>query len=125
ITDDTPTYDTALDVVLLRPFDESVDQGREFLRGYSWVTICPREIAERLGGADALRQTEAFVDVRALQDGGVFLGATPTIGEYDDAAMRKVFRALGPVLPPGMPKRQVGWENLRVVYEDAASIRER
>jgi hypothetical protein len=36
---------------------------RQFLRGYGWVTVLPRELADRLGGAAALRATGAFAEV--------------------------------------------------------------
>ncbi|WP_339134481.1 hypothetical protein WJM95_33105 [Streptomyces sp. f51] len=44
---------TNLDAVLRRKRRTSLREGRQFLRGYAWVTVCPAELAARLGGASA------------------------------------------------------------------------
>ena len=90
---------TELDVSLHRLPDDSVAQGRELLRGFSWLTMVPAALAERLGGSAGLRSSGAFVRVDELPDGAVLLVATDTPAEYDDAAVHRVFNALAPVLP--------------------------
>jgi hypothetical protein len=47
-------------VLLRRRRDQSVADSRTILRGYSWVTVCGQELADRLGGVEALRATRAF-----------------------------------------------------------------
>ncbi|MFF7602956.1 hypothetical protein [Streptomyces mirabilis] len=54
---------TNLDVVLRRK-RRSLREGRRFLRGYAWVTVCPAELAARLGGA-ALLDVQAAVGTPA------------------------------------------------------------
>jgi hypothetical protein len=76
---------------------------REWLRGYSWLTIVPSGLAGKLGGAQALRATGAFHEVRELAAGGVWLLATEDFRSYDLEVAWPVFRALAPVLPPGLP----------------------
>jgi hypothetical protein len=106
--------------------DQKVPLSREVLRGYDWLTICPQELAGRLGGADRIRATGAFHEVAPLRGGGIWLLATADYRDYDEAAMRRVFRALAPVLPAGLPNRieklaEQG-RDYRIVYEDAAAV---
>jgi hypothetical protein len=102
---------------------ERVPRSRQQLRGYDWLTICPQELADRLGGTDALRATSAFHEVSQLSGGGVWLRATADYRDFDNAALYCVFRALAAVLPAGMPLRIPGREDYyRIVYQDAASI---
>ena len=82
---------------------QRIPRSREQLRGYDWLTICPKELADRLGGTGALRATGAFHEVAQLSGGGVWLLATADYRDLDDAALYRVFRALAPVLPIGMP----------------------
>lgn len=115
---------TFLDKTLWRTRDESVRDARRYLRGYAWVTVVPPELAVRLGGADALAATGAFHEVEALPHGGVWLRATESLDAYDAAAVRRVFHALAPVLPPGLPeiteRSDFDWQ---LVEEDAAAYR--
>ncbi|WP_405392521.1 DUF3396 domain-containing protein [Streptomyces sp. NBC_01102] len=113
---------TDLEAALGRSRRKSRKESRTLLRGYSWVTGVPAELAARLGGAHALETTGAFHIVRKLRDGGLLLQATETLAGYDDDRMREVFRALAPVLPPGMPGRDPGRDDLRVVFEDARRV---
>jgi hypothetical protein len=76
---------------------------RQWLRGYSWVTIVPSELAGRIGGAAGLRDTGAFAEVKELTGGGVWLRATDTFAGWTLGAARPVFRALAPILRPGAP----------------------
>ncbi|WP_327686090.1 hypothetical protein [Streptomyces sp. NBC_00467] len=103
--DDGPaTDDTHLDCVLGRKVRDSVREARTFLRGYSWTTVCPEELSQRLGGPKALAATGAFHRIVPLTAGGVVLQATRTVADYTDDAVRRVVDALRPVLPPGMPQ---------------------
>jgi hypothetical protein len=76
-------------------------KSREELRGYTWVTIVAAELAARLGGADALRDSEAFCEVSELPDGSLWLQATPAINDFTWERVRRVFEALAPVLIGG------------------------
>ncbi|MGW7262376.1 hypothetical protein [Streptomyces sp. NPDC054842] len=110
---------TGLDLVLGRKAKRSVAQARTFLRGYSWTTVCPAELTERLGGAEELRASGAFHSVVPLTAGGVVLQATATVAEFSDEALRQVFEALRPVLPPGTPRPDPAHPELRFIDEDA------
>ncbi|MFC8242266.1 hypothetical protein [Streptomyces chartreusis] len=120
--DQPMTEKTNLDVVLGRKVRKSVAEARQFLRGYSWVTVCPVELAERLGGVSSLESSGAFCSVIPLAAGGVVLQATETIFEYSDEAMRRVFSALAPVLPPGFPAFDPANPDVRFVPKDARQL---
>ena len=74
---------------------------REALRGYSWLTILPQELLDRVGGLDTLTTSGAFVEVRQLAHGGIWLLSTDDYRTFDDAALLRVFQALAPALRPG------------------------
>ncbi len=114
--------ETALEDALNAAWDDGIQRSREVLRGYPWVTICPPQIAERLGGVEALRASGAFWDVRVLPTGSVWLQATERLEDYEGDALRRVFRTLAPVLPAGEPKPYVGEYRGRMVYEDASTL---
>jgi hypothetical protein len=110
---------TDLDWALRRSDEDSLRDSRRHLRGYGWVTVCPAVIASALGGAAVMRDSGAFTEVVELAPGGLLLRATRTTFDYDDAAVRRVFGALRPVLPPGRPE-QPAYETLpHLVMEDA------
>jgi len=111
-----------LEVALRRSRRKYLGEARTYLRGYSWVTGVPAELAARLGGAQRLAATGAFHTVRELRGGGLLLQATETLAGYDDQAMYRVFRALAPVLPPGIPGADPARADLRVVFEDASGV---
>jgi hypothetical protein len=75
-----------------------------YLRGYSWVTVVPEVLAGRVGGMPGLRESGAFTAVEALPGGSVWLEAAPRWSEYQAERVDRVFEALAPVLPPGMPQ---------------------
>ncbi|MFE7127052.1 hypothetical protein [Streptomyces sp. NPDC057617] len=114
------TEETNLDWVLNRRVRNSVREARKLLRGYSWTTVCPGELSERLGGPAALAATGAFHRVFPLAAGGIVLQATRTVAEYSDDAVRRVFEALHPVLPPGMPQFDPAHPELRYFPADAS-----
>lgn len=121
--DDNDRSQTALEMVLPGSPDDGVLRSAEVLRGYSWVTVCPPAVVDRLGGYDALASTGAFLEVRRLNYGAALLRATELLEQYDDEAMRRVFRALSPALPPGKPRPLPdggGQFPPRIVYEDAS-----
>lgn len=105
----------------------TVNECRRFLRGYSWLTILPQALSVRLGGADGLRRTKAFAEVRQLAAGGIWLLGTTDYRDYDAAAVRRVFYALAPVLRPGLPQQRPRYSDSQsphpIVFEDAASAR--
>lgn len=77
---------------------------REFLRGYSWWTVVPGELLERVGGMAGLRDSGAFCEVLELPGGGAWLRATEDFADYDEAAVRRVWLALRRAVIPGTPK---------------------
>lgn len=119
---------TALESRLGPPWrspEESVPTSRSHLRGYDWLTICATELGDKAGGLSALRATGAFHRSERLSSGGYWLLATPRHEEYDEEAMRKVWRSLAPCLRPALPKRRaprLGAPPVPVVYEDARDV---
>ncbi|WKX14224.1 hypothetical protein [Streptomyces sp. NL15-2K] len=105
---------------------ETIPTSRQVLRGYEWWTICPKELAGPLGGADALRVTGAFHDVVRLPSGALWLQATKHYRDYGPDAYAAVFRALAPALPPGVPKRfdrRNDEPAERILHLDASAVR--
>lgn len=125
LCDDGNDGGTALDRSVFRGGRvSSMMAGRDVLRGYSWVTVCPDELAARLGGPPALAASGAFSRVEELPLGGVWLQATEDFAGYDDAAMRRVFEVLAPVLPEGLAEPEpMEQQRYRLVWEDAAWYR--
>ncbi|MET8077805.1 hypothetical protein [Streptomyces sp. NPDC005303] len=112
-----------IEAALTRDLDESLPEGREFLRGYAWVTVCPQELAIRLGGPQSLADSGVFHRVVPLQAGGVLLQASETLSGYTDQVMERVFTVLAPVLPEGQPVPDPAHPNLRFVLRDASQVR--
>ncbi|WP_042381187.1 hypothetical protein [Streptacidiphilus melanogenes] len=116
---------TSLDEVLWRGGRRrSVAAARSVLRGYSWATVLPRDLVDRLGGVPSLEGTGAFVDVHELRGGSVAAKATERFSSYDDEAVLRVFRACAPVLPAGMPRETIAGRadgrRRSIVWEDAS-----
>ncbi|MFD9111046.1 hypothetical protein [Streptomyces bottropensis] len=82
----------------------NIPQWRTLLRGYSWIMVVSAEIAELLGGNEALRDTGAFSGVSALPNGALLLQATPTFQQYDGEAVRAVYEVFRDVLVQGEPR---------------------
>jgi hypothetical protein len=107
--------------------DYTIGKCRDRLRGYSWLTILAQELADRLGGADALEKRGAFAEVRQLANGGAWLLATEDFRDYTMDSARRIFDLLAPVLPGGMPRQrpQRDWEPPAfVVLEDPDDLRD-
>ncbi|MET8043328.1 hypothetical protein ABZU25_20995 [Micromonospora sp. NPDC005215] len=103
--------------------EHTVNDCRRLLRGYSWLTIVPAELAGKLGGSNALAASAAFSRVDELGDGALWLQATERFEEYHGDAVAKVFDALAPALRPGLPVqrlRAAGQPPHLLVFEDAA-----
>ena len=75
------------------------------------------------GGAADLEDSGAFAAVRSLTSGDVLLLATATPQEFDETALRRVWSAVAPILPPGPPRRVTGYERNEVVLEDGTEAR--
>ncbi|GAB1645703.1 hypothetical protein [Krasilnikovia sp. MM14-A1259] len=107
----------------LRDPSWTVGRCRQVLRGYSWVTILAGDLADRVGGAEALMSTGAFVAARRLANGGMWLQATADYREYDERASDPVFRALVPAASggPGPPAQAAGQPPVILVYADPAA----
>ncbi|GAA4509141.1 hypothetical protein GCM10023191_069910 [Actinoallomurus oryzae] len=123
VTDDGGAHGTTgLEDRLYISAEAGIQSSPEILRGYPWITICPPGLAERLGGLAAIRATGAFYEVSSLRAGGLWLQATERIEDYEGEALRRVFRVLAPVLPPGRPEPYVGTELHRIIYKDARNM---
>lgn len=93
------------------------------LPGYSWLTLCPVGVPERLGGAGALEASGAFWRVDELPGGAVLLRATERAADYGLGQARKIYDVLAPALPEGLPCKPPEWPQdlpWLVVPEDAA-----
>lgn len=105
---------------------DSYPRARHHLRGYNWVTIIPQELVARLGGLAEIASSDAFVEVEDLARGGAWLRATTDFADYDLAHATRVFHAVAPVLPPGLPRvrKELGVSPKRapVVLLDAANF---
>ncbi|NEA31693.1 hypothetical protein [Streptomyces sp. SID13031] len=123
VLDGNINHSTSLDAGLGRTFITSIKESAKFLRGYGWITLCPKVLADRLGGGAGLEASGAFVAVRTLDSGDVLMLATAIPREFDQEALRRVWRAVAPVLPPGLPEVTVGYEHNEVIYEDAADVK--
>jgi hypothetical protein len=117
-----PAPVTLLDSALQRDPDASADASRCVLRGYEWVTVCPKELVLRLGGPEALRASGAFADVLPLPYGAVLLRATTSPEDYRTDRVHAVFRALAPVLPSGQPSQLPEHDFTRIVFADARHV---
>ncbi|MEV7558561.1 hypothetical protein [Streptomyces sp. NPDC089795] len=105
---------------------ETIPTSRQALRGYEWWTICPKELVDAVGGADALRADGAFHEVVQLPSDALWLQATEHYRDYGPDAYTAVFHALAPALPPGTPKHFDRGESEpaeRVVHLDADTVR--
>ncbi|MFF1676262.1 hypothetical protein [Streptomyces sp. NPDC058256] len=111
-----------LETGLRRNLRKSLRESRSYLRGYAWVTGVPSEPGARLGGRQRLAATGAFHRVEELRSGGLLLQATETLAGYSDHAMRGIFAALAPVLPPGIPREDPAHPEMRLVFEDASGV---
>jgi hypothetical protein len=122
MTDDVGPGQSALQYMTLNM--ATVDDSREVLRDYSWITIIATELGARLGGADALRASGAFYEVSALPNDSLWLRATPTINEFTGDNVRRVFEVLAPVLVTGEAISRFGPNPFRIVEGvDAADYR--
>jgi hypothetical protein len=98
----------------------NIPHARQRLRGYGWLTVCPREVGDQLGGGAYFRSSNAYFRVVELGSGGYWLQATPTYAGYNLAAAERVHRTLAPALIPGRPIAGVGFGSRhRLVLEDA------
>jgi hypothetical protein len=79
----------------------TLPKSREFLRGYSWLTVVPPEIAKRLGGAAGLEATGQFVSVRPLVNGGVGLIACERPEDFTSETAERLEQVFRSVLIPG------------------------
>ena len=115
--------ETALDDALWRTKKRSVAEARQYLRGYSWVTVVPKELVSELGGKETLAASGVFHALREFRSGAVLVQATEEFADYGPRQIRTVFEALRKVLPPGQPRPDdVDDEPApRLVWEDASA----
>jgi hypothetical protein len=93
--------ETPLEEAISRTNTKYVRRPAEVLRNYGWLTILSDAMADRVGGADRLRGSGAFVEVSPLAAGGWWLLATETWDEYGPEQAERLFELLAPVLPDG------------------------
>lgn len=103
------------------PSCDGLPAAREVLRGYSWITIAPESVGDRLGGLAYFRGSGAFHDVATLAHGGFWLQATERFEVFGGSRADAVFRALAPVLPSGDP-RIPDWRETNLILRDARSV---
>jgi hypothetical protein len=94
---------TAFENVFRGVPDRTVLDSRATLRGYAWLTICPQEIGDRLGGLAALRDSGAFAQCDVLTNGGYWLLATGDYRDFGQAAAERIFPVVAPALRAGNP----------------------
>ncbi|MGA5305600.1 hypothetical protein ACPCHT_37300 [Nucisporomicrobium flavum] len=94
---------TAFESVFRGQPDQTSRTSRQTLRGYAWLTICPQEVGDRLGGLPALRASGAFAQVEALSNGGYWLLATDDWRDFGQPVAERMFSVLAPALRPGEP----------------------
>jgi hypothetical protein len=107
---------TPLEAMLATFPDETLPLADSQVRGYSWVTVTSAGVLQRLGGVEAVRAGGAFADASVLPSGGAVLQATPRLSEYEGDAVRRVFEALGPVLPEKAPWPD-DFDRFKLIYE--------
>ncbi|MFD9633722.1 hypothetical protein [Streptomyces violascens] len=110
-----------LDIGLRRRPREFLCKAGDILRGYAWVTVCPREVISMLGGIASISSSGAFFRVIPLPSGGAVLQASESLSGYTDDVMERVFLALAPALPSGMPKSDPAFPSVRFFPGDALS----
>ncbi len=92
---------TAFENVFHGDSPETAVTSREVLRGYGWLTLCPQEIGDRLGGLEALRNSGVFAEAEALTRGGYWLLATEDYRDFGQDVAERMFPVLAPALRPG------------------------
>lgn len=90
---------------------------RSRLRGYSWLMVISGDVAQTLGGAEAMAASGAFSSVQPLPNGSVLLQATPLFQEYHGEPVAAVHRTVRDVIvegewrspspAPGQPSRHM------------------
>ncbi|MFJ1796063.1 hypothetical protein [Kitasatospora griseola] len=87
----------------LRGLTDSYDKSRKILRGYDWVTVVPRELANEHGGASGVTKSSNLHSIEELPSGALWLRATDEFANYNGSAVRAMFEAVAPMLPKGLP----------------------
>ncbi|MEV6163756.1 hypothetical protein AB0L71_17805 [Streptomyces sp. NPDC052052] len=90
---------------------------RSRLRGYSWLMVISGDVAQTLGGAEAMVASGAFNSVQPLPNSALLLQATPLFQEYRGEPVSAVHRTVRAVLvegewrspspAPGQPSRHM------------------
>lgn len=103
----------------------SAVHNREWLRGYSWLTIASQQVADRLGGAAGLAATGAFAAAEPLASGGVWLLATEDFNDWGAKPAEAVFHAVAPALVPGTPSPRPDTDQppTFIVFADPSTVR--
>jgi hypothetical protein len=126
IASDNSANQTALETYLPRLYEVGLTESPSVVRGYSWVTLVPASALRVLGGVEVLENSGAFVEIDELRYGAALLRATRSFEDYEDSVVERVFRALAPALPVGVPRRlsYSGLKQPQLIYKNAADFRD-
>jgi hypothetical protein len=67
---------------------------RDVLRGCSWVTICPSELFNQLGGIPVIEGTNLFSRIERTASGAAILQATEQLGDFGNRKANEIARCL-------------------------------
>jgi hypothetical protein len=126
IASDNSANQTALETYLPRLYEAGLMESPRVVRGYSWVTLVPAGALRGRGGVEVLENSGAFVEIDELRYGAALLRATRRFEGYEDSVVKRVFRALAPALPGGVPRR-LSYRALKqpqLIYKNAANFRD-
>lgn len=119
ISDDFTSNSVALDKAQKVNGHVARRESGTFLRSYSWVTYCPRQLLESL--PESLEGSGAFGELTELPS-GVLLRATEHLRDFEGSAVRAVRDALAPLLRPKSARRvHLATRHLRVAWDDGTN----
>jgi hypothetical protein len=85
---------------------------RDFLRGCSWITICPSELFDRLGGAPSLEKTGLFSRIEKTPSGAAILQATERLSDFTDGKAVEIARCLSDLHSRLVPSKEARRQRL-------------
>lgn len=100
-----PLIPTAYEEALNIDPETSMKYYPALARGYSWITVLPKEVLEMIGGGDAVRERGLFSEVCELANDAFWLQAGETWNGYLHADLLPLQNLFAPILIPGDPVR--------------------